>query len=200
MLDKLDGSRNYCSCLSVMPLPDSRIQLALNLRCDVTKGIFNDCPLFEVPPAARGLRLELLVCAVDKVVNPHADIKLPSPGQQRPRTCDWHRDVIHMECKSSQLQWDKNRRRWLFRFQHVKISSPSSFDELLLAFYTPRGVYIYRHDLRFGLSSAGICTNVTGHHVLVYGPCHEADWVVALDTILNKIGKSDCVRVAFIRW
>lgn len=209
ILGKLDGGANSCVRLSMMPLVDTRIQHALDSRRNITQKIFHRCPLSEVTPAARGKRLELLARRVDQIVNPCFEIKLPDSGhcvggsQRRGDSnaaCDWRRGDIRVECKSSQLQWDKNRRRWLFRFQHVKISSPSSFDELLLAFYTPRGVYIYRHDLRFGLSSAGICTNVTGHHVLVYGPCHEADWVVALDTILNKIGKSDCVRVAFIRW
>ena len=38
---------------------------------------------------------------------------------------------------------------WLFSFQDIKfplddIRATATFDELLLAFYTPRGVYVFR--------------------------------------------------------
>ncbi|CAK0872149.1 unnamed protein product [Prorocentrum cordatum] len=209
VLGKLDDGANSCERLSIMPLADNRIQHALDSRCNVTQKIFNGCPLFEVTPATRGKRLEVLTRRVDRIVNPCAEMKWPDSGycvgglQRRGvhrAVCDWHRDDIRVECKSSQLQWDKHRKRWLFQFQNVKFSIPPSFDELLLAFYTPRGVYIYRHDLRFGISSCGVATSVRGHRIGVYGPCQEADWQVALDTMINKIGESGCDRVAFVRW
>ncbi|CAK0887481.1 unnamed protein product [Prorocentrum cordatum] len=209
ILGKLDDGANSCVRLAMMPLADNRIQHALDLRCNVTQKIFNGCPLSEVTPVVRGKRLEMLTCRVDQIVNPSAEMKWPDSGycagglQRRGgyrAVCDWHRDDIRVECKSSQLQWNKRLRRWSFKFPNVKVSNPPSFDELLLAFYTPWGVYIYRHDLRFGLSLCGVRTSVAGHQIQVYGPRQEADWQVALDTIINKIDESDCGRVAFIFW
>ena len=54
---------------------------------------------------------------------------------------------------------------WKLLFQDVKLAygdAPAAFDELLLAVYTPRGVYLYRHDLRLGVSTRGKKTAAAG--------------------------------------
>merc|ERR1712050_549437 len=80
---------------------------------------------------------------------------------------DWLCNGRKVECKSSQLRWDVHRKCWVFRFSNVKLfshggSSGAAFDDLLLALYTPRGIYIYSHDLTTGVATNGKITGVSG--------------------------------------
>ena len=68
--------------------------------------------------------------------------------------------------------------------------------------YTPRGIYVYRHDLSLGVSRAGKRTETAGFQIKLAGPRRELDWERALDgTMLPKLDASDgCDRLAFVRW
>jgi hypothetical protein len=91
-----------------------------------------------------------------------------------------------------------------FQFKRAKLDLNDgeglpSFDELLLALYTPAGVYFYRHDGQLGVSSVGLLTAVTGHDIKVYGPRGERDWSAALhESILPKLDTSDCEQLAIV--
>lgn len=74
------------------------------------------------------------------------------------------------------------------------------FDELLLGLYTPRGIYIYRHDMYFGVSSCGVATAEAGYSIQLYGPCGTLQWDHALSAILRKLDESGCKRVALVQW
>lgn len=82
-------------------------------------------------------------------------------------------------------------------FQGVKFSS---HDELLIACYTPRGIYIFRHDRKLGVSLNGKDTTVRGVNIKISGTRSEFDWSVALDAILLKLHASDCEYVAMVPW
>ena len=78
--------------------------------------------------------------------------------------------------------------------------TPPRLDELLLAAYTPRGVYLYRHDLQLGVATQGKSTAATGHNINLYGPRQEEDCDAALDVILAKLEESGCKCVAVVPW
>ena len=96
-------------------------------------------------------------------------------------------------------------KRWRVCFANVKpAGAEGAYDELLLALYTPRGVYVYRHDLRLGMSTNGKATEATGRTITlgadVWGPCDVESWQSALDgAILPKLDESGCERVAEVR-
>merc|ERR1711971_806921 len=96
--------------------------------------------------------------------------------------------------KSSQLQYRSRTNNWEFRFQGVKLGydnvrSSAIFDLLLLVLYTPRGLYIYDHDLRFCVAANGMRTAVLGHAI---SSCSErnTNWSDGLIYILRK--NDDC--------
>ena len=100
--------------------------------------------------------------------------------------------------------WETHQQRWVLQFSNVKLGGEggeAAFDELLLAVYTPRGVYLYRHDGRLGVSTNGKVTAVTGYTIKMYGPRGEADWASSLDgSVLPKLDESGCECVAVVRW
>lgn len=209
MLSKLDSNANACSHISTMSIDDPRIQYVLDQRHDVTPGIYDGIPLSGLSPCARGYTLESLARCIDGIANPLAEITSPDPGhcsggsrrRSAQQSCfDWCRESIRVECKSSQLQWDKRWKYWVFNFTNIKFTIRSTFDELLLALYTPQGIYIYRHDLRFKVCSRGVATYARGYKVRLQGPSNEGDWVVALGVILSQLDSSGCARVAFVQW
>lgn len=116
---------------------------------------------------------------------------------------DWCRDGSRIERKSGQLRWDTHQEQWKPAFSKIKVArdaSPCLFDEPLLALYTPRGIYIYKHDLRLGMSSIGCKTPSLGHQIQLHGPTGREDWAVSLDIILAKLDASGCERLAFVMW
>ena len=72
------------------------------------------------------------------------------------------------------------------------------FDELQLVLYTPKTVFIFRHDLCSGVSKAGKSTTVSGYNIQLYGPQGEEDWQKALAVILEKLDRSACERLVSI--
>ena len=105
--------------------------------------------------------------------------------------------------QSTQLKWDKPNRCWWLQFSSVKLAygdAPAAFDELLLAAYTPRGVYVYRHDLQLGVSTQGKETTARGHTIVLVGPKYEEDCDAALKAILAKLEDGGCECVAVVPW
>lgn len=182
-------------------------------RSRATGSAYQGVPLASASESLRGQVLQDLVYAVDvKYLHPTASFAMPEPGEcmngnrrgKNQSPFDWKRGGCRIECKSSQFGWDASHNRWKFHFAHVKLPcdgarDEAEFDELLLALYTPVGVYIYRHDLRLGISTDGKATKVRGHQILLYGPVGEP-LPVALETILARLDGSGCERLALVRW
>ena len=107
-----------------------------------------------------------------------------------------------MACKSAQLVREASGRYWKLPFIRVKLGgegTEAAFDELLLAAYTPRGIYLHRHDGRLGVTTSGKATAATGSRINVCGSYDEADWASALDeAVLPKLDKRGCDCLAFI--
>ena len=56
---------------------------------------------------------------------------------------DWSRETVLVELKSSSFLLGKQRATWTCRFMQVK---RNFFDQLWLAIYSPRGIYLNRAD------------------------------------------------------
>ena len=179
-------------------------------RRSVTATTFANLPLAEMPGALRGRLLTSLAREVDAALHPGALLEEAEAGWsvngtrrgQNMAPYDWQRDGQRVACKSSQLKWDTCGRCWKLLFRNVKLGgkgTEAAFDELLLAAYTPRGIYLYRHDGRLGVSTNGKATAALGSNIQVYGPRDEADWASALDeAVLPKLDKRGCELLAFI--
>ena len=176
--------------------------------------------LSDCSGAARGNLLTAIAREVDQRLHPAAAVADPLPGIRmdgklrgsHQAVYSWRRDDARIACKGAQLKWDRASRCWEARFSNVKLgyagSRPSSgevlarpreFDELLLALYTPRAIYVYRHDLLLGVTRAGKRTASSGHHIKLRGPRGEEEWSSALDgTLLPMLDASGCEPVAVI--
>ncbi|CAE8601344.1 unnamed protein product [Polarella glacialis] len=197
ILEKMDGSG--CTRLVFFSLGDAMLsELAFESRKGKVPRTYLGLPLADVSESARGKCLHDLVKAVDIVLNPACTILEAD-------TRGWFRGQCRVECRSAQLYWHKTKRCWEFMFKSIKfqasgIRESTTMGELLLALYTPRGIYIYRHDLQFGISKVGVQTAVLGHKIEVNGPKHVEDWQVALVAILQKFdaNTNGCQCLAFI--
>ena len=179
-------------------------------RRTVTATTFANLPLAEMPGALRGRLLTSLAREVDAALHPGALFEEAKAGRsvdgkRRGRDkapYDWQRDGRRVACKSAQLKRDTHCRLCKLTFNNVKLGgegTEAAFDELLLAAYTPRGIYLYRHDGRLGVSTSGKATAAKGSQIAVYGPRDEADWASALDeAVLPKLDQRGCDCLAFI--
>ena len=133
---------------------------------------YSGVPLAELSGVPRGKTLTSLARQIDaerhlgaQIADAVAGVRVDGGKRAQVNApYDWQRNGKRIACKSSQLTWDKSNRYWQLLFNNVKLAygyAPAAFDELLLAAYTPRGVYLYRHDLRFGVTTHGKRTAAT---------------------------------------
>ena len=180
-------------------------------RRTVTATTYSGVPLAELSTVPRAATLTLLARRIDAELHPGAQIEdavagLRVDGGKRGQNSapyGWQRDGKRIACKGAQLTWDKSKRYWTLQFSNVKLAHgdvPAAFDELLLAAYTPRCVYLYRHDLRLGVSTAGKETAARGHQIAVRGPSGESDWAAAFACIQGKLDEGGCERLAVVQW
>ena len=88
------------------------------------------------------------------------------------------------EVKSAQLMWNKYMKRFEARFQNIK---RNEYDDLYLALYTPSGIYIYKHDDTYGISTNGKEQESQGGTINVYAPCREDSIETATKAVLEKL-------------
>jgi hypothetical protein len=162
-------------------------------------------PFASMNPQLRGCRVEKLVLEVDRSLHNDSIFSLPFnertfSGRRRGHNAasvDWIRDGTRIEVKHGKLVFNDFEKRWLCTFYSVKLDS---FDELLLAIYSPRGLDVFKHDGVFGLASTGKVSDTAGIHVKVRAPCRELDPFVALQHIQTKLESNNCPRIASILW
>lgn len=192
-------------------VPASAFERELAHR-SVTSATFVGVPLASQATVTRGKVLTAFARRVDADLHPGAVLEdavlvARSDGKRRgvqSSSYDWSRDSRRVACKSSSLSWDaSNNGRWVLSFQDIQLrrdGASAAFDELLLAAYTPRGVHLFRHDLRSGVTTKGKTTTATGKKIVFYGPRDEPDWRVALVDILGKMEDKGCKLLAFARF
>lgn len=118
-------------------------------------------------------------------------------GRRRGRaqaTCDFCLGGRRVEVKSTQLIYDKVHGRWKAHWAGIK---RSAYDDLLLVLYTPSGVFVYKHDHTFGVTTTGKSQDATGGVVCVYGPCREPLVERATEVVTKKIASMLVRRLAF---
>ncbi|CAE8652065.1 unnamed protein product [Polarella glacialis] len=197
ILQKLDVSG--CERLDFVNLDDKMLLKLAHVGDDCSmQQAYLGLPLSDLSSQARGDCIARLVRSIDSVLHPSCTVD-DAAG------CDWIRGQDRVECKSSQLCWAKTQRLWRFIFYGVKIQArgireEAVFDDLLLALYTPKGIYVYRHDQGLGLATHGVRTQIEGHVIQIYGPSGVEDWRSALDAVLAKLdaGTNGCQRLAFV--
>lgn len=213
ILAKLDAGSNACRRIVDLSLGDHRVN-AEYLRCRAhgRREVYENVPLASISPSARGLVLERLAREIDVLISPGAFFSTPSCDNGIPvrgrseytAPYDSMRDGVRVECKSSQLHWSSEPPHWSIKFVSIKMAThmrqSSAFDELHLVIFSPRGIYIYHHDLQLGVSSSGIHTQAEGCNIAIRGPRNLTCWSKSLDVILSKLDRAGCPRIAFVPW
>lgn len=118
---------------------------------------------------------------------------------------DWLQNGRRVECKSAQLIWDCSQCRWYVQFQNVVLPACNGkacqrLEDLLLIMYTPRGLFLFQHNLLAGISKAGVATNVSGSRVTFCGARKCKDWQLALNSIQDKMLAAGCRLLVEIPW
>jgi hypothetical protein len=89
-----------------------------------------------------------------------------------------------VEVKTAQLTWDTFTNYWYASWRSVKVNE---HDALYLALYTPSGVYIFKHDGKFGVSKDGRTQSTLGGKIKAYGPYRESSISKATEAVLEKM-------------
>ena len=88
-----------------------------------------------------------------------------------------------VEVKSAQLCWNKAL-RWEAVWCNIK---PIEHDDLYLALYTPSGVFVFKHDSKFGISTHGKHQAASGGRIWVVGAHHESSISKATEAVVEKM-------------
>merc|ERR1712096_375867 len=137
--------------------------------------IFKGVPLSELSCVTRGNALAKWVRDLDEHTSDPAE-SLACNNHKRPiqsSPYDYLRFNTRVEVKSAQMVWETHQYYWSFTFRDIKFRN---FDELRLVFYTPGGLFVYRHDRVYGVLRNGIITDSNGMYVKISGPRHVEDW------------------------
>ena len=121
----------------------------------------------------------------EKTFDPDAGTTLT--GKKRGRNSapfDFYLKRRKCEVKSAQLTWNKDSKRFEAHFANIK---RNEYDDLYLALYTPSGVYIYKHDDKYGICTNGKQQESRGGCIQVCAPCNESSIEVATHVVLEKL-------------
>ena len=166
-------------------------------------------PLAELNPARRGVLFEEWARQMLQRKYPTSNITDADSGtcvngNRRSRSqseFDFTMDCKKVEVKSAWLNWNKCKERWSFlfcgvKFPHFVLPHTASFDVLYLVLFTPKWLYLVKHDMLTGISTCGLNTGVEGHQITLCGS-KGATWQDSLDAILDKIcTRGDCSLIA----
>ncbi|CAK0850403.1 unnamed protein product [Prorocentrum cordatum] len=207
ILAKLDGSRNGCERLADVPLWDDRISEAIQQASCVRHLAYVGVPLSTLDPSTRALRIHCMMREVDTMLYPKASFTDPelhpcidglARGHwQSQQDYAWVRDGLRVQCRSAGMTWDMTNKRWYVRFSHIRFHL---FDELKLAIWSPAGIFVLQHNMKFGVSKSGSGTALAGHCITVTARCNDHDCVLALRCILQKLDDASCALVAQLNW
>jgi hypothetical protein len=147
-----------------------------------TNKYYEGVPLAALSSGARGGALEAVVRAFVAANLGRAVADAPVTqnvaGASRGKnstTCDFLVDGARAEVKSSMMVWNKHMERFELNFQCVK---PDAHDVLYLAWMTPRGMHIFEHDGKAGLSTHGKATAATGYKIQFSAPAGKTGYKV----------------------
>ena len=168
----------------------------------VTHDTYVGVPLANLSPKARGdvlenigrRYLEIRSGTLSSNAKVTANIRGVKRGRNRTRS-DFVLEKKRTEVKSAQLTWNKSKKYWKAEFKHIK---KDEYDILYLVLYCPFGVYVYKHDGAFGISTNGKSQEAEGGSVNVYGPCNLASIEEATEVVKTKMGQN-CSRLLLLK-
>ena len=162
-----------------------------NITPSVTYNTYKGLPLADLSGSERGTILENVVRQVleeitgEKTYDPDSGTTLT--GKKRARNSapfDFYLKSRKCEVKSAQLKWNKDIKYFVAQLQKIK---RNMYDDLYLALYTPSGVYIYKHDDKYGISTNGKSQESRGGYIEVAAPRQEESIDVATNIITDKL-------------
>jgi hypothetical protein len=118
-------------------------------------------------------------------------------GRKRGRNRESHDFMManrRVEVKTAQLGWDRTRTRWRVPWKGIK---RDAHDDLLLVLYTPFGLYLFKHDHTYGVSTTGKAQSSAGGVIQVYGPKNESSISAALEVLLAKLQPMHYATLAY---
>lgn len=199
--------KGSCEDVGYSRINDSMVQEIISKDHDCGAAFYQETPMAFINGAARGNLIQHLVFEVDRHLHATSIFSLPLGeetylGPRRVRnssnaTTDWIRDGIRIETKHAKLCFNAGAQRWQCMFQAIK---KDLFDELLLAIYSPMGVFIFLYSTSLRLTSSGTHGEYLGHSLCLRGPAHELDPSLALEAIFTKLSRYKCQHVATIFW
>ena len=166
-----------------------------------THDAYNGVPLATHSPKARGDILERVARRVmenklgETACDPPSGVCVN--GSKRGRNQDTYDFMIggrRVEVKSSQLLWDRHKKRWVVQWHAIK---RDEYDELVLVLYTPVGVHLYIHDHTYGVTTHGKSQHARGGTVIVHAPCNEPSISAATDAIRAKMAPMHYASIDF---
>ncbi|CAE7470379.1 unnamed protein product [Symbiodinium sp. CCMP2456] len=154
----------------------------------MARNPYDNLPLSLSSPPSRGLHIQQIALEIDQRLHPDAKFSFGCGGRTvsgrrlsaHNAPVDWVRDEIRVEVKHGKLAYISRSKSWKCTFSCIKCAFPGTrfrdlYDELWLVMYSPLGLHFLKHHGRFGLSTSGLSTAVSGHQVQVYGPSQEMD-------------------------
>lgn len=227
-LDMLLPELKACKRLAMVPFDDPRFQAAFEAhdpRMILGQGAYEGVPLRTQLGYDRDLSLQAMARAVEKLRFP--ECRLEVRNADAGRDYDWQRTVIETDLRhdrhspalgvvkvvhrSATLTYDHDAGAWGLRWgdlkfpiEKVKGREERPFDELYVSFYTPRGVYVYKHNLEIGVKMVDLAkgkkpVQATMYESLISAEAGIQSWKKALDEhILPALDESGCSWVGFI--
>ena len=183
----------------LLVLDSSRFQHIIG-SMSLTCAVYGDDPLAVTSEYRRGMLLEALGRQMLEELYPRhqsqdacSALTCVNGSRRGRRVTEWDFTLggKRLELKSGKLCFDTAARTRRVSFANVKIArngyhAKQPFDDLYLMIYTPDGFYLILHDLKTGISRAGVRTRTQGHLIRVRGRAGQACWEEALETILAK--------------
>jgi hypothetical protein len=166
-----------------------------------THDAYEGVPLATHSSKARGDILERVARRVmenklgETACDPPSGVRVN--GYKRGRTSETYDFMIggrRIEAKSSQLLWDRHKKRWVVQWQHIK---RDEYDDLILLLYTPVGLYMFLHDHTYGVSTNGKSQHACGGIVTVCGSRNEPSISAATDAIRVKMAPMHYASIDF---
>ncbi len=172
-----------------------------------SQSVYNDVPLGSLSSAARGSVIEGIVRNVVRNVLQHecsdAEKTKRVNGDSRgmyDTAYDFTDGDKKAEVKSCLMTWDKSRRGYSIIFKNIK---RNNFDILYLAWMTPKGIHIFVHDGKSGLTDTGKSTSSRGNSIKFQSPRGRKGyqlWSASESYLLRRFRSVNLPYIAFVEF
>ena len=166
-----------------------------------TSNLYQSVPMGTLSGCARGGIIEnvvrLILARSGHVVAP-APITERVDGGKRGKqqtSCDFLLNDERAEVKSSLMGWNKDGNQYALQFQAVKFAES---DHVFLAWMTPRGIHVFEHDGKMGVSTHGKETKANGKKINVRSQVGMTVASAAEKNLLRNFGWHRLSYLAFL--